>query len=164
MDVGSMINTSLFLRPVTEADVPHFFEHSRDGEAMRMAPPARAAAEWPEFAQRWNYIRSSDAFLCRSVIFGGEITGYIARFTQMEVLSVSFWFARRFWGKGLARQALGLFLEQVTERPLYARVASCNAASLRVLTSNRFNPIDTGSYFSATLGKDVEEVVLRLDG
>jgi RimJ/RimL family protein N-acetyltransferase len=159
-----MYEASLLLRPVSEADVPHFFEHARDKEAIRLAPPASESEEWPEFAQKWERIRTSDAFLCRSVILGSEITGYVAMFKQMDVPSVSYWFARRFWGRGLARQALGLFLVEVTERPLYARVASGNAASLRVLASHHFNPINTGSYYSSALGELVEEVVLRLDG
>jgi len=159
-----MIETPFYLRPVSEADVPHFFEHSQDEDAIRMAAPASVAAEWPEFERKWDRIRSSDAFLCRSVISGSEVAGYVARFPQMDVPSVSYWFARPLWGRGLARQALRLFLEQVADRPLYARVASGNAASLRVLTSNGFNRIDTSSYFSAALGKDVEEVILRLDG
>lgn len=128
-----------------------------------MAAPANALKDWPEFNQEWNRIRSSRAFICRSVIFDEQVAGYVATFSQMDVPSVSYWFARRFWGMGLARQAIRLFLEQIADRPLYARVASGNAASLRVLATNGFNTIGSGNYFSAALGKDVEEVVLRLD-
>ena len=159
-----MIAASIYLRPVSETDVPHFFLHSQEEEAIQMAHPANAVLEWSEFDQKWSRIRSSHAFFCRSVIFGNEVAGYVAHFSQMGVPSVSYWFARRFWGQGLARRALRLFLEQVADRPLYARVASGNVASLRVLVTNGFNAIGTGSYFSAALGKDVEEVILRLDG
>jgi RimJ/RimL family protein N-acetyltransferase len=164
MNAASMVETSIHLRPVSEADVPHFFEHSQDEVAIRMAAPASPAGKWPEFARKWDRIRSDDAFLCRSVLLDDEVAGYIARITQTGVPSVSYWFARRFWGQGLARQALRLFLEEVSDRPLYARVAAGNAASLRVLALNGFVPIGTSGYFSAALGRDVEEVMLRLDG
>lgn len=158
-----MIDTSIYLRPVRETDLSDFFEHSQDDEAIQMAAPAGGTMEWREFDQKRDHIRSSDVFLCRSVIFGNELAGYVAKFTQMDVPSVSYWFARRFWGQGLARQALKLFLEQVPDRPLYARVASGNAASLRVLASNGFNPMGKDCYFSDALGRDVEETILRLD-
>ncbi len=81
----------------------------------------------------------------------------------MELPYVSYWFGRQFWGRGLARRALKLFIAEIDDRPLYARVASSNRASLRILSLNGFEPISTGSYFSAPHGTNVSEVVLRLD-
>lgn len=159
-----MVEPSIHLRPVSEADVSHFFEYSQDEVAIRMAAHASLTAEWPEFVHKWDRIRSGHPVFCRSVLIDNELAGYVARFTQMGVPSVSYWFARCFWGRGLARQALRLFLEEVVDRPLYARVASANGASLRVLELNGFAPIGTAVYFSAALNDDVEEVVLRLDG
>jgi len=157
------MDKSFSLRPVEKADVPHFFDQARDQEAVRMAMPAHAAANWSEFSKKWDHSLSGDDFLCRSVICGSDVAGYLAKFTQMEVPSVSYWFGRKFWGQGLARRSLQQFLALIDTRPLYARVASSNAASLSVLTLNGFHQIETASYFSDFCGQYVSEAVLRLD-
>lgn len=151
------------LRPVVATDVPHFFHHSKEEEAIRLAMPAGDILDWPEFSKKWDRIRSNSEFFCRSAVWGHDVVGYLAQFIQMEVPSVSYWFGRQFWGRGLARQALKQFISEVDIRPLYARVASSNDASLRVLAVNGFIPVSTGRYFSAPHGEDVSEVVLRLD-
>ena len=158
-----MIRPAIALRPVLETDLPHFFDHARDEEAIRTAMPAGDTGSWETFSKKWRRIRSSEAFFCRSVVQGDDLIGYLAQFEQMGVPSVSYWFGRQFWGRGLARQALKLFISEVDVRPLYARVASDNHASLRVLALNGFNLIDTGTYFSAPHGREVSEIVLRLD-
>jgi RimJ/RimL family protein N-acetyltransferase len=47
--------------------------------------------------------------------------------------AVGYWIAREHWGRGIATRALGLLLEEVAIRPLHARAARTNAASIRVL-------------------------------
>lgn len=128
-----------------------------------MAVPTRATGDWTAFKQRWDHIRSDKEYDCRSVFFSNKLAGYIAKFEQEAVPSVSYWFGREFWGQGLARAALSLFLKNVVERPLYARVASENEASLKVLAANGFTQIGTSSYFSEAIDREVEEIVLRLD-
>jgi RimJ/RimL family protein N-acetyltransferase len=46
---------------------------------------------------------------------------------------VGYWVDRSHWGKGIASQALALLLGEVDRRPLFASVATSNAASMRVL-------------------------------
>ena len=59
--------------------------------------------------------------------------------------------------------ALALLLELVTARPLYARAASDNAASLRVLHKCGFKAVGTEKSFGAGRNEDIEETILRLD-
>ena len=63
----------------------------------------------------------------------GCVVGDINCFKLDGQDAVGYWIAREHWGKGIATRALGLFLEQIATRPLYARVARSNGASLRVL-------------------------------
>lgn len=59
--------------------------------------------------------------------------------------------------------ALALLLELVTARPLYARAAADNAASLRVLHKCGFKAVGTEKSFGAGRNEDIEETILRLD-
>lgn len=163
VDAGSMNQSLIELRAVADADVLLFFDHASDSRAVSMAAPARTISNWPTFKQQWDHIRSDEEFICRSVFLHGKLAGYIAKFEQEAVPSISYWFAREFWGQGLARAALSLFLENIAERPLHARVASGNKPSLKVLVANGFTKIGTSGYFSEALDKKIEEIVLRLD-
>jgi RimJ/RimL family protein N-acetyltransferase len=66
-------------------------------------------------------------------------------------------------GRGIATRALTLLLELVPARPLYARAASDNAGSLRVLQKCGFQPAGTEKSFAAGRNEDIEETILRLD-
>ena len=125
-----------------------------------MAAPVRATGGLPAFKRQWDRIKSDENVYCRSVLLQDKLTGYIAKFEQEGLLSVSYWFGREFWGQGLARAALSRFLENVAERPLHARVAWCNEPSLKVLAANGFTQVGISSYFSEAIGKEIEEVIL----
>ncbi|MFL5662957.1 MAG: GNAT family N-acetyltransferase [Ktedonobacteraceae bacterium] len=62
-----------------------------------------------------------------------------------------------------AFMALSAFLFHVKVRPLYARAAKDNIASLRVLEKCRFTLIGKDKGFSNARGEEVEEFILRLD-
>ena len=46
---------------------------------------------------------------------------------------LGYWVGREWWGRGIATQALALFVDEVSIRPLYAHVAAHNVGSIRVL-------------------------------
>ena len=62
-----------------------------------------------------------------------RLAGSIVCFERHGVSEVGYWLGREFWGNGVASKALELLLQEVQSRPLYARVATTNVASLRVL-------------------------------
>ena len=59
-------------------------------------------------------------------------------------------------------RVLALFLGQVPVRPLHARAASDNAASLRVLQKAGFEIIGTEKSFAQARNEEIEETILRL--
>jgi hypothetical protein len=67
------------------------------------------------------------------------------------------------WGQGIATRALQLLLQQLSRRPLYARAATDNAGSLRVLTRHAFRPIRTEHSYARGRGDHIDETNLRLD-
>jgi RimJ/RimL family protein N-acetyltransferase len=76
---------------------------------------------------------------------------------------VTYWVGREDWGRGIATRALQEFLQLEATRPLYARAASDNAASIRVLTRCGFLLVGEGRAFGDGRNEETDEVVLRLD-
>ncbi|MBA2392490.1 MAG: GNAT family N-acetyltransferase, partial [Ktedonobacteraceae bacterium] len=90
----------------------------------------------------------------------GSVLSYVDEDGQIEV---SYWIGKPYWSKGIATRALSAFLKHIKVRPLYARAAKDNSASLRVLEKCGFTRIGEGQGFSNARGEEVEEFILRLD-
>ena len=76
---------------------------------------------------------------------------------------MTYWVDRTFWGKGVATTALQILLAETAERPVYARAASDNVGSLRVLEKAGFRRIGVDRGYAAGRGEEIEETILRLD-
>lgn len=87
--------------------------------------------------------------------------GSIGSFVVEGQTEITYWVDRAAWGRGIASQALALVLEDVGIRPLYARAASDNAGSLRVLEKTGFRVIDTEVSFAPARGGEIEETILQ---
>ena len=98
----------------------------------------------------------------RAIIWKGEVVGSIASFVVDGHTEITYWVDRAVWGRGIASQALALLLEEVQTRPVYARAASDNAGSLRVLEKAGFQVIDTEVAFAPDVEAKIEETILRL--
>ena len=152
------------LRPVGDEDLDALFEQMRDPDGVRMAaftpedPDDRDA-----FDAHMSRVRSSPDITMRAVICDGHLAGSIASFPAGGQTEVTYWIDRAAWGKGIATRALMLLLELVAARPLYARAASDNAGSLRVLQKCGFTAVGTETSFAAGRNENIEETILRLD-
>ncbi|HEX2427410.1 MAG TPA: GNAT family N-acetyltransferase, partial [Gaiellaceae bacterium] len=94
----------------------------------------------------------------------GRVVGQIASFELDGQREVTYWIGRQDWGRGIATRALQEFLTTIElARPLYARAASDNAGSIRVLEKCGFRRVGGGRGFAHGRGEETEEVVLRLD-
>jgi RimJ/RimL family protein N-acetyltransferase len=76
---------------------------------------------------------------------------------------VTYWVDRTRWGKGVATAALQILLAETAEGPLYARAASDNVGSLRVLEKAGFRRVGVNRDFARGRGEEIEETILRLD-
>lgn len=152
------------LRPVEDGDLDALFEQMRDPAGVQMAA---FTAEDPDdrdaFDAHMARVRSSPQITLRAVICDGRLAGSTASFPSGGKTEVTYWIDRALWGRGIATQALGLLLELVPDRPVYARAASDNAGSLRVLHKCGFQPIGTEKSFAAGRNEVIEETILRLD-
>jgi RimJ/RimL family protein N-acetyltransferase len=151
------------LREVHDSDLPVFFRQMNDPVALRMAAftpedPADRAA----FDTHWARIRRSSGIDARTVLVDGDVVGNAAVYGEPGEREVTYWIDRAHWGRGIATAALRSLLEQVPERPLYARAAADNAGSRRVLEKCGFMETARARGFANARGEEIEEVVLVL--
>jgi RimJ/RimL family protein N-acetyltransferase len=158
------ISGQLVLREIEDRDLGVLFEHSTDLDAIRMAAfTSPEADDRTSFERRWARLRSDGSTTNRVVEIDGRVVGHIASFDLEGHREVTYWIGREDWGRGIATRALREFLQLEATRPLYARAASDNAASIRVLTKCGFLIVGEGRGFAYGRGEETDEVVLRLD-
>ena len=159
-----MNEPTLLLRAVAPGDLDHFFAQQRDPVARRMAaftsadPDNRAA-----FDAHWARIMADAGIVNRTIEFGGVVVGHAASFEQGGEREVTYWLDRAHWGRGIATRALQSLIAELPMRPLHARAAADNAASIRVLTNCGFVVFGTDRGFAQARGAEIDEVLLRLD-
>lgn len=127
---------SVRLRDVEPADVPTLFENECDPDAVRMAAVYQRDAE--TFAAHWAKVLADPSVRAGAILVDGTLVGYVSCFKMDGLDSVGYWIAKPYWGRGVATRALALLLQQVAVRPLHARVARHNLASIRVLQRSGF--------------------------
>ena len=121
-------------------------------------PDDRAA-----FDARLARVRDAPGITHRAVTRDGLLVGSIASFVVDGDTEVTYWIDRSAWGGGVASRALSLLLDLVTVRPVFARAASDNLGSLRVLERAGFVVIGTARSFAQGRGAEIEETILRKD-
>lgn len=160
---NNVTTTGALLREVVQADLDVFFEHQRDPVANHMAAfTAKDPTDRNAFGQHWARILSDDAITIRTIVLDGQVAGHIASFERLGEPEVTYWLGREFWGKGLATKALSAFLAELTDRPLYARAAEDNLASIGVLEKCGFAICGSNKAFASARGEKITEVILKL--
>jgi RimJ/RimL family protein N-acetyltransferase len=157
------MNNNVILRDVNEDDLPIFFEQQLDTTANYMAAfTAKDPADKVAFKAHWEKILDDERIIKKTIIFNGQVAGQVSSFEQFGEPEVSYWIGREYWGKGIATRALSQLLDYVNIRPLYARAAKDNIASIRVLEKCGFKICGEDKGFSNARAEEVEEYVLKL--
>lgn len=150
----------VLIRDVIESDLPVFYEQQLDPEATAMA--AFPSRDREPFMAHWARIMANESGIHKTVLFNGQVAGNIVCWEQDGEQEVGYWIGKKFWGKGIATNALREFLNEFKIRPLVAHVAKHNVASRRVLEKCGFTFIKEDKYVNPA-GEEVEEFVLKLD-
>ena len=151
------------LRDLDDDDLDAVFEMMRTPEAVERAAFTTADPDDREAFDAWlARERSSPGVHLYVVTEDGGFAGTAAVFTVDGEREVTFWIARNAWGRGVASEALRLLVSREPERPLFARTAATNAASLAVLTKAGFTEVSRTLAFAPALGREVEELTLTL--
>lgn len=151
------------LRALDDDDLDAIFEMMRDREAIAMAaftaedPDDRAAFDaWIERQ------RADENVLSFVVTENGGFAGTIAAFTVDGDREVTYWIARHAWGRGVATAALRLLVSHEPIRPLFARAAAHNAASIAVLEKAGFTEVSRNIDYAPGVGREIDEIVFTL--
>jgi RimJ/RimL family protein N-acetyltransferase len=152
------------LRPLLDDDMPTLFEQQLDPAANHMAAfTAKDPSDRAAFDAHWAKVRADQSITIRAIIVDGQLAGSVLSYSWFGDLEVSYWLGREYWGRGIATAALRAFLQEQTERPIFARAVHDNAGSIRVLQKCGFIEVGRDHGFAFARGMEVEEVVMRLD-
>jgi RimJ/RimL family protein N-acetyltransferase len=152
------------LRSVEDSDLDVLFDQMRDPESVQMAAfTAKDPNDREAFDTHMLKLRTSHDITLRAVTRDGHLVGSIGSFVMEGDTEITYWIDRSAWGQGIAGQALALFLDTVVVRPLYARAASDNLGSLRVLQKAGFTIIGTEISYASARDAEIEETILRLN-
>ncbi|WP_091348902.1 GNAT family N-acetyltransferase [Micromonospora rhizosphaerae] len=151
------------IRPVRDEDLPAFFAYEQDPQANWMAAFGPAdPADRAAFDAHWRRVRADPRIVPRTVTVDGEVVGHVNAFPVGDRTEVSYWIDPRRWGRGHATAALAALLRELPQRPVHARAAKDNVASLAVLRKCGFVLIGEDKGYANGRGTEVEEYVLEL--
>ncbi|WP_137789250.1 GNAT family N-acetyltransferase [Bacillus sp. E(2018)] len=152
------------LRDIKEDDLPIFFEQQLDFMANYMAAfTPKDPNDKDAFLAHWTKIITDETITVKTILWNDNVTGHISNFEQFGEPEVSYWIGRKYWGQGFATKALSQFLAVIKVRPLFARAAKDNIASIHVLGKCGFRITSEDKGFSHARGTEVEEFILKLD-
>jgi RimJ/RimL family protein N-acetyltransferase len=152
------------LRPLEDRDLDTIYQQVTDPESIRMAAfTAEDQTDRRAFLNKMSRLRADTSTSNRVIEVDGAIVGTISSFRIDNQREVTYWVERAQWGKGIASAALRILLAETAERPIYARAASDNVGSLRVLEKAGFRRVGVDRGFAHGRGEEIEETILRLD-
>ncbi|MBW4031880.1 MAG: GNAT family N-acetyltransferase [Acidobacteria bacterium] len=155
--------TVVTLRPVRDGDAESMFRLESDevgADMIAMLP--RAPGDRIAFDQHWNRTRKDITVINRIIDCDGAFAGYAVSFLVDGQRQVGYWVERSMWGQGIASSALRLLLEELDDRPLWARVASDNVGSRRVLERAGFEVVGVERVLAPRRSGEVSGLVFRL--
>ena len=145
------------LRDVRPSDIERFYDYQADPVSNEMAGVSardRAAHE-----AHWAEVRQDPANVQRTIVDDDVVVGNIASFVMDGHRQIGYRIGREHWGRGIASQAVQLFVADVElRRPLFGHVLETNLGSLRVLHKAAFVEVSR----QLLEGDPAPEIVLQL--
>jgi Acetyltransferase (GNAT) domain len=137
------VTPAVRLRSVEDRDLDVFFDHQADPQAVEMA--AFPARDKDQFAAHWAKVRADDTLVARTIVADGMVAGNIGSWQENGQQLLGYWVGRECWGRGVATQALALFVDEVSIRPLtpmsrcttWARSASWTSVAFGAIACRR---------------------------
>lgn len=158
-----MIHPPIQLRNTTLSDLDTFFLFQLDPEANHMAAfTSKNPSDKKAYLEKYSRLLQEPSVHSQTICSENNIVGSIAKFEIEGQPEITYWINRAYWGKGIATEALRLFLEMEPARPLQARVAFDNTGSQKVLEKCGFVKTGRDSGFANARQQETEEFIYEL--
>jgi RimJ/RimL family protein N-acetyltransferase len=152
------------LTKTTQQDLSELFIFQTNTDGIWMAaftpddPNNRAA-----YMEKWIKIVENPDIRMQTIRLENKIIGSVAHFEMMEATHISYWIDQKYWGQGIATEAVKMFIKDSVTRPLFARVAFDNYRSQKVLEKSGFLLVDKDQGFANARKKEIEEFVYKFE-
>ena len=147
------------LRPLEDRDLDTIYQQVTEPESIPMAAfTAEDQTDRRAFLNGRRACGPTQASRIESSM-STDVAGTIGFLRIDDQPEVTYWVDRTLWGKGIATAALQILLAETAERPLYARAASDNVGSLRVLEKAGFRRFGVNRGFAPGRGEEIEETI-----
>ena len=151
------------LRPTEIADLATLFQFQLDKEGGYLAAfMPKDPTDKSAYIDKHTKLLDNPTVNNQTIILDNLIVGSIAKFIIEGDTEITYWIDRKFWGQGIATQALKKFLAIETTRPIFGRVAFDNFGSQKVLEKCGFDKIGTDKGFANARQKEIEEFIYKL--
>ena len=144
-----LIGKSINLRKVTPSDAESIYQNAKDKEICLAVPlpmpyTLKSAQDYIKVCQnKWK--NKSEAQFGIEDKNNGKIIGMIGLMNinyELKKAEVGYWLGKKYWGKGIAKEAIGLILNFAFSRlklnRIYAKVKSRNISSVKLLEKHNF--------------------------
>ena len=157
----SLLN--LNLRPTIKEDLEILFQFQLDPEANYLAAfTAKDPNDKSAYIEKYSKFLNDPTIHMRTIKTGDRIIGSVAKFLMDNAPEITYWIDRKFWGQGIATDALREFLIIEKNRPIRARVAFDNYGSQRVLEKCGFIKTGMDKGFANARQEETEEFIYML--
>ena len=158
-----MTNIAITLSETTKEDLNILFLFQLDEKANYLAAfTSKDPSDKAAYIEKYSKLLNDATVNNRTIRANGEIAGSIAKFVRENDAEITYWIDRKFWGQGIATNALKKFLEVEPTRPIYGRVAFDNYGSQKVLEKCGFVKIGKDTGFANARQTEIEEYIYRL--
>lgn len=133
------------LRKFRQDDIPLLFEYLNNDKATRYITAAINQPYTQDDALQWLAF-CADNSLINAIEYDGQLVGCISatvgNFEYSHSAELGYWLGRQHWQKGIASQAVQMFIRQLQQTTSLSRVfvsvVAENHRSINVLTNNDF--------------------------
>ena len=160
-----MTKFTITLPETTIEDLNALFQFQLDKKANYLAAfTSKDPNDKTAYIEKYSKHLTDPTINMRTIKANGEIVGSIAKFVMDNVAEITYWIDRKYWGQGIATNALQKFLELEQSRPIYGRVAFDNYGSQKVLEKCGFVKIGKEKGFANARQAEIEEYIYKLPG
>ncbi len=152
------------LRKTIEPDLELLFSFQLDKVANYMAAfTDKSDKNKASYIKKWTHLMSKHTIHLQTILSNNEVVGSVAKYEINGKAELTYWINKDYWGRGIATKAVLFFLQIELARPIFARAASDNIASQKVLENSKFTKIGIKKGYANAREMEIEEFIYKLN-